>query len=314
MISDVEKVDVKVNTSNSFKKKLSFSSLPYKKQKIVISILFLMVPVVLLTVFTYIPAIAMAGYSFTDWDGISKVKHFVGLKNYKTIFSDVKYFEPMFVSIYYFIASFVQIALAVIVAYLVSFGCRASNFFKSVYFFPSLINSVAIGFIFVFFFQPGSTLDTVLSMLGLDSLTRYWLQDPKLVNISLSGVSVWRYIGYNIVMFSAAMASISPDILEAARVDGANKWQQLIHIILPGISTILGLQLFLSITGALSAFEIPYIMTGGGNGSMTFIIQTVNYAFSNHRVGLASAMAMILLVLCIVITCIQKYVFRKKGV
>lgn len=303
-----------LSNAKSLRKKLSFSSLPYKKQKIIISILFLMVPVVLLTVFTYIPAISMAGYSFTDWDGISKTKNFIGLKNYKTIFSDIKYFTPLFVSIYYFVASFIQIALAVGVSYLVSFGCKGSKFFKSVYFFPSLINSVAIGFMFIFFFQPGSTFDTVLSALGLESLVKYWLQDPKLVNVSMASVSVWRYVGYNIVMFSAAMASISPDILEAARVDGASKFQQLINIVLPGISTILGLQLFLSLTGALAAFEIPYIMTGGGNGSMTFIIQTVNYAFQNHRVGLASALAMILLALCIIITTIQKLVFRSKGV
>lgn len=312
MTTDVQRAEV--SSTKSLKKKLSFSSLPYKKQKIIISILFLMVPVVLLTVFTYLPAISMAGYSFTDWDGISKTKNFVGLKNYKTIFSDIKFFTPLFVSIYYFIASFVQIGLAVVISFLVSFGCKGSNFFKSVYFFPSLINSVAIGFMFIFFFQPGSTLDTVLNSIGLGGLTQYWLQDPKLINVSLASVSVWRYIGYNIVMFSAAMASISPDILEAARVDGASKFQQLIHIVLPGISTILGLQLFLSITGALSAFEIPYIMTGGGNGSMTFIIQTVNYAFQNHRVGLASALAMILLALCIIITVIQKLIFREKGV
>lgn len=310
MITDIQRCGMKNNPKNKF----SFSALPYKKQKIIISILFLMVPVVLLTVFTYLPAISMAGYSFTDWDGISKTKNFVGLKNYKTIFSDVKYFTPLFVSIYYFIASFVQIALAVVVAYLVSFGCRGSKFFKSVYFFPSLINSVAIGFVFLFFFKPGSTFDTVLNALGLGEFIRYWLQDTHLVNVSMASVSVWRYVGYNIVMFSAAMASISPDILEAAKVDGASKFQQLIHIVLPGISTILGLQLFLSITGALSAFETPYIMTGGGNGSMTFIIQTVNYAFQNHRVGLASALAMILLVICIIVTCIQRLVFRNKEV
>ena len=245
MTTDLEKVDVKPDFPSKQKRKLGFSSLPYKKQKIIISILFLMVPVVLLAVFTYLPAISMAGYSFTDWDGISKVKNFVGLKNYQTILSDPKYFQPLFVSIYYLIASFIQIALGVGVAYLVSFGCKASNLFKSVYFFPSLINSVAIGFIFIFFLQPGSTLDTVLSFLHLDGLINYWLQDPKFINVSMAGVSVWRYVGYNIVMFAAAMASISPDILEAARVDGASRWQQLRHIIIPGISTILGLQLFL---------------------------------------------------------------------
>ena len=254
MTTDLEKVDVKPDFPSKQKRKLGFSSLPYKKQKIIISILFLMVPVVLLAVFTYLPAISMAGYSFTDWDGISKVKNFVGLKNYQTILSDPKYFQPLFVSIYYLIASFIQIALGVGVAYLVSFGCKASNLFKSVYFFPSLINSVAIGFIFIFFLQPGSTLDTVLSFLHLDGLINYWLQDPKFINVSIA------------------------------------------------------------LTGALSAFETPYIMTGGGNGSMTFIIQTVNYAFQNHRVGLASAMAMILLILCILIISIQKLVFRNKEV
>jgi len=301
-----------ISTKN-IKKKLNFSSLPYKKQKIVISIIFLIIPVILLTVFTYIPAISMFGYSFTDWDGISKTKNFIGLKNYQTMFSDIKYWQPLFVSIYYFIATFVQIGLAVIVAYLVSFGCKASGIFKGVYFFPSLVNSVAIGFVFIFFFQPGSTLDTVLNMVGLGGLTKLWLQDTSTNNISLAFVSVWRYVGYNIVMFSAAMASISSDVLEAARVDGANKFQQLRHIILPGISTILGLQLFLSITGALSAFETPYIMTNGGNGTMTFIIQTVQYAFQNHRVGLASAMAMVLLLICIIVTSIQNYVMNRKG-
>ncbi|EKQ56477.1 MULTISPECIES: sugar ABC transporter permease [unclassified Clostridium] len=313
MITNAEtNTQVAAGTNNS-KNKLSFSSLPYNKQKIIISVLFLMVPVTLLIVFTYLPAIAMAGYSFTDWDGITKTKDFVGLKNYKLIMSDVKYFTPLFVSFYYFVASFIQIGLGIIIAYLVSFGCKFSNLFKGVYFFPSLINSVAISFVFVFFFQPDSTLDTVLKMLGLGGFIHYWLQDQGIINISLAFVSVWRYIGYNIVMFSAAMASISSDILEAARVDGANKLQQLRYIIIPGISTILGLQLFLSLTGALSAFETPYIMTGGGNGSMTFIIQTVQYAFQNHRVGLASAMAMVLLAMCIIITSIQNAVMKKKG-
>ncbi|WP_129724231.1 carbohydrate ABC transporter permease [Xylanivirga thermophila] len=298
----------------SSRRRFSFSSLPYKKQKIVITIAFLFIPVLLLTVFTYLPAFSMVSYSFTDWDGISLEKNFVGLKNYKTVFSDAKYFEPFIVSIYYFIASFIQVGLAVVIAYLISFDLWGKNFFKGVYFFPSLINSVAISFIFIFFFQPGNTLDTVLSFLGLDGLIQYWLRDPKWINISLSFVSVWRYMGYNIVMFSAAMQSISPEIIEAAKVDGANKYQQFRHIIIPGISTILGLQLFLAITGALSVFEIPYIMTGGGNGSMTFVIQTVNYAFKNHRVGLASALGIILLAICILAAVVQKVVSKKiKG-
>lgn len=302
-----------INLGRATRRRLSFSSLSYKKQKIVISVVFLLLPMVLLLTFTYLPAASMIGYSFTDWDGISKTKNFVGLKNYKTIFTDLRYFKPMANSLYYFVASFIQIALGVAIAYLISFNTKFSNVFKGIYFFPSLINSVAISFIFIFFFQPAGTFDSILKLIGLESLTQYWLRDPKIVNISLASVSVWRYVGQNIVMFSAAMQSISPDILEAAEVDGANRFQKLVHIIIPGISKIMGLMLFLSITGSLSAFETPYIMTGGGNGSMTFVIQVVNYAFQNRRVGLASALAVVLLVICILLAVFQKLAFRKKG-
>lgn len=306
-------LNVNKNKLNMKKNKFSFSSLSYKKQRIIISITFLFVPMLLLILFTYVPTISMFGYSLTDWDGISPTKTFVGLKNYKTIFGDISYFKPLFVSIYYIIAAFIQIALAVIIAYLVSFDCKCSNLFKGIYFFPSLINSVAISFIFIFFFQPGSTLDSVMKMMGLGKYTKLWLQNPAIINISLAFVSLWRNIGYNIVMFSAAMQSISPDIIEAAEVDGANKFQQFIHIIIPGISTILKLLLFLSVTGSLGAFETPYIMTSGGNGSMTFVIQTVNYAFQNHRTGLASSLAIILLFICIIIYTSKNIVTRKRG-
>ncbi len=288
----------------------SFSALPYKRQKNIISIVFLFIPLLLLFVFSYLPAFAMFGYSFTDWDGINPTKHFIGIENYQTIFQDLSFFQPLVTSLYYLAGSFIQIGLATVIATLLSYRLRAKNFFKGVYFFPSLINSVAIGFIFLFFFQPSGTLDSVLKIFGLYDPARLWLGDPALINISLAFTSVWRYIGYNIVMFAAAIQSISPDILEAANVDGANKFQQFKYIILPGISTILGLQLFLAISGALTVFEIPYIMTTGGNGSMTFVIQAVNLAFSNQRVGLASALAIILMIITVVISLMQKSILK----
>jgi multiple sugar transport system permease protein len=292
-------------------KLFSFSALPYKQQKNIISIAFLFIPVLLLLVFSYLPAVSMVDYSFTDWDGINPVRNYVGFENYQTIMADPTFFQPLTTSLYYLVGSFIQIALATVIAALLSFRLRAKNFFKGVYFFPSLINSVAIGFIFLFFFQPEGTLDSVLKLLGLYNPDVLWLGNPNIANISLVFTSVWRYIGYNIVMFAAAIQSISPDILESANVDGANKFQQFRYIILPGISTILGLQLFLAISGALTVFEIPYIMTEGGNGTMTFVIQAVNFAFKNQRVGLASALALILMAVTIVISLLQKIMFKE---
>ena len=295
------------------RKRFSFSSLPYNRQRTIIAIAFLFLPVLLLFVFTYLPAFAMVQYSFTDWDGIDPNKNYIGFDNYKTIFKEAgTYFQPLVTSVYYLIASFIQIGLAVVIAALLSFPLKARNLFKGVYFFPSLINSVAIGFIFLFFFQADGTLDSLLKMFGLKSAIQLWLGNPAYINISLAFTSVWRYIGYNIVMFSAAMQSISPDVLEAAEVDGANKFKQLRYIILPGISTILGLQLFLAISGALLVFEIPYIMTTGGNGSMTFVIQAVQLAFQNQRVGLASALGVILMIICVLLSLMQKLFFKRK--
>ena len=109
-----------------------------------------------------------------------------------------------------------------------------------------------------------------------------------------------------------AIQSIPSEIYEASELDGAGRWQQFKYIILPGIRMILTLNLILSVKGALSVFEIPYIMTSGMNGSSTFVIQTVNTAFKLNKVGLASAMAVVLLLLIVIVTVIQNWLLNEK--
>jgi raffinose/stachyose/melibiose transport system permease protein len=289
----------------------SFSSLTYKRQKVIIAILFLMVPVALLLIFTYLPAINMVLYSFTKWDGFGPVDKYVGIQNYIDILSKPEYFSVFGVSLYYFVGSIVQIILALYFATIVSFNVRFKNFFKGILFFPSLINGVAIAFTFLYFFQPDGGLDTVVKSLGVNNLP-LWLGDRSLINISLTGVSIWRYMGFNFVLFVGAIQSIPSEIYEASELDGAGRWQQFRYIILPGIRLILTLNLILSIKGALSVFEIPYVMTSGMNGSSTFVIQTVNTAFKLNKVGLASAMAVILLILIVIVTVFQNAVLNEK--
>lgn len=291
---------------------LSSSAFTYKRQKVLISILFLAAPLVLLLVFTYLPAINMVFYSFTKWDGFGTIDKFVGLQNYIDIFTKPEYFSVFGVSLYYFAGSIVQIALALYFATLVSFNVRFKNFFKGILYFPSLINGVAIAFTFLYFFQPNGGLDTVVKTFGGSGDLPLWLGDRRLINISLTAVSVWRYMGFNFVMFVGAIQSIPSEIYEASELDGAGRWQQFRYIIVPGIRMILALNLILSIRGALSVFEIPYIMTSGMNGSSTFVIQTVNTAFKLNKVGLASAMAVVLLVLIVIVTVIQNTLLNEK--
>ncbi|MFC1415055.1 carbohydrate ABC transporter permease [Streptacidiphilus cavernicola] len=267
--------------------------------------LFLLLPLAFLIIFTYVPVARMIQYSFTDWDGVSPDSNLVGFQNYIDIFTRPQLFQVFFVSGYYVVASFVQLALALYFATVLSFNTRFSNLFRGILFFPYLINGVAVGFVFLYFFQSGGTLDTVLSGLGVHG-HHYWLGNPALANISLSGVSVWRYTGLNFVLFLGGIQSISPELYEAAELDGANRWHQFRHIILPSIKPLLGLSLILAVSGALSVFEIPYVMTGGSGNTETFVIQTIKMAFVFNKTGLASAAAVMLLAIVLLVTWIQR--------
>ncbi|MEU2575097.1 carbohydrate ABC transporter permease [Streptomyces anulatus] len=267
--------------------------------------LFLVAPLALLITFTYVPVANMIYYSFTDWDGISPDRSFTGADNYVQIFTRPELFRVFFVSLYYLAASGVQIAVALYFATVLSFNLRFRNLFKGLLFFPYLINGVAIGFVFLYFFQDGGTLDSVLSWFGAGT-DHAWLGDPTSANTSLAGVSVWRFTGLNFVLFLGAIQSIPGELYEAAQLDGATRWQQFRHIIAPSIRPILSLSVILAISGSLAVFEIPYIMTGGATGTSTFVIQTVKLAFQFNKTGLASAAAVVLLLIILLITWIQR--------
>lgn len=209
---------------------------------------------------------------------------------------------------------FLQLGVALLFATILSFKVKFANFWKGILFFPYLLNGVAIGFIFLYFFKGDGTLDTVLSALGLESQIRLWLGDRSINNISLAFTSLWRYTGFNFLIFLGAIQSVNPEVYEAAEIDGANRWDEFRYIIVPSIRKIIFLNLILGISGSLSVFDIPYIMTGGSNGTMTFVIQTIDTAFKYNKVGLASAMAVILLVIVLVVTLIQrKFISEKEA-
>ncbi|MDQ1035581.1 multiple sugar transport system permease protein [Streptomyces sp. V3I8] len=267
--------------------------------------LFLAAPLVLLITFTYAPVANMVAYSFTDWDGVSPELNYTGAENYVELLTRPELFEVFFVSGYYLAASAVQIVVALYFATVLSFDVRFRNFFKGVLFFPYLINGVAIGFVFLYFFQDGGTLDSVLSLFGVHP-DRAWLGTPVSANVSLAGVSVWRYLGLNFVLFLGAIQSIPGELYEAAELDGANRRHQFRYIIAPGIRPVLSLTVILSVSGSLSAFEVPFIMTGGATGTETFVIQTVKLAFQFDKTGLASAAAVVLLLIVLAVTWVQR--------
>ncbi|WP_432974845.1 carbohydrate ABC transporter permease [Dactylosporangium sp. CA-233914] len=272
--------------------------------------LYLLIPLAFLIVFTYVPLGNLLYYSVTSWDGLDPDKPFVGLANYVEIFTQPQLFEVFGVSLYYLAATVAQVFLALLFATLLSFNLRLRNLFKAILFFPNLINGVAIAFAFLFFFRPGGTLDITLQFLGLGGLSKQWLGDPAVVNWSLAGVQVWRYVGLGTILFIGAIQAIDSQIFEAAELDGANAWHRFRYIIVPGVRRITGLVAILSISASLSVFEIPWIMLGGANGTSTFVIQAYRTAFVDGKVGLASALAVVLLLIVVAIALIQRRLFK----
>lgn len=281
-----------------------------KGQKALVMVAFMTIPLLLLIVFTYLPFGEMVGYSFYKMK-YTGARTFVGLKNYADVFRRDDCFGALKLSVYYMLGSLVQLALSLYLATILSFKVKGGNIFKGFMFFPFLINGIAVGFIFKFFYTRGFVFDTVLQWCGfnLENLP-YWLKDQSVNNFSLVGTSVWRYFGQNMVLFIGAIMSVDAEMYEAAILDGANKFQQFIYIILPNIKTIVMLNVILSITGSLSAFEPPYVITSGANGTGTYFVIMHEIAHTQQKVGLASAMAVVLLGIIFIATILQKLFFK----
>ena len=282
-------------------------------QKVLIVLAFSIIPLLLLFVFTYLPFGEMVKFSFYKMKYTTPVdkRQFVGWKNYLDVFRRKDCFSALKLSLYYIAGALIQLVIALYLATILSFKTRCGGLFKGLMFFPFLISGIAIGFIFKFFYTRGFVFDTVLQWCGfqLDNLP-YWLKDQRVNNWSLVATSVWRYFGQNMVLFIGAIMSVDKEMYEAAELDGANQFQQFLHIILPSIRTIVTLNIILSISGSLSAFEPPYVITSGANGTGTYFVIMNEIAHVSQKVGLAYAMAVVLLILIFIATILQKVIMN----
>ena len=285
--------------------------LTLKQQQRLIVVAFLAIPMALLITFSFYPATQLFTVSLTDWDGYAPVKEFVGLENYITLFEDPEQLHPLFATLYYFVGAVIQLVLALWFAVLVNSKLAGRNLFKTLIFIPFVLNAVAASMVFQIFYQVDGALDSFLSVVGLESWIRPWLMDGNIVNWSLVAASIWRYLGFNLILFYGVLQSIPQDQYEAAKIEGATEWQQFRYITLPSIKMVIGLQVLLAFVGSLSVFEIPMIITKGANGTKSFVMATLETAFNFNDFGLASAMAVLLLMIVVMFMILQKLIFKE---
>ena len=285
-----------------------------EKQKTRFIVATLVVPVALLIAFVVVPGIDLFRLSATNWDGWSVNKSFVGFDNYISMFKDKDLWISLKNNMVYFVVHLLMIPVELAFAVLLTSKLRASKVYKTFVFLPYIINGVAISYAFSYFFSPiNGAFDAILGAFHLESLIRSWLSDANIVNYVLSFVSLWRFSGYHIILFMAALQSIPQDIHEAALVDGANAWQTFRFIQIPSIMLMVDFVLFDNIRGALQVFDIPFVLTNGGPGyaSSTFTLYTINTAFKFSKFGLAATMAVAIMVMIVLIYLIQNFVIHK---
>ena len=287
------------------------NSLDKKKRRFIL--LSLIIPSTLLICFVVFPAIDLFRMSFTNWDGYSETSRFIGFENYISMFKNKDLWQSLRNNAVYFFTHLLMIPVELAFAVLLTSKLRAAKLYKTMVFMPYIINGVAISYAFSYFFSPiNGAFDEILKVLHLSMLSHNWLSDPKIINFVLAFVSLWRFSGYHVILFMAALQSLPQDVQEAARVDGANAWQMFRYIQIPAIMLMVDFVLFDNIRGALQVFDIPFVMTAGGPGysSSTFTLYTIKTAFTFSNFGMASTLAVAIMVMIVVIYVIQNKIIH----
>ncbi|WP_297634379.1 sugar ABC transporter permease [uncultured Clostridium sp.] len=285
------------------------NSRSFKERKVLIT--FLSLPIILLLLFGIIPMVKLIYYSFTDWNGMGSGENIVYLDNYIKILTNPKYLEVFKNCIYYLISGLLQIIIGFMLAYSLSEKLRGKSFFKGIFILPILISGVTISMMFRVVFSPDGTLNGILTMLGLEEYIRYWLGDPKIVNWSLASISLWRYTGLSFILYLGAIAAIPKEYFKVVSIEGGRALEKIKYVILPNIKTTIKINLLMLLIGVVSVFDIPMIMTEGSNGTSTVILKTMDIAFKDKDFGLASAMAVIVSLIIILISLVR-YLIKKR--
>lgn len=253
--------------------------------------------------------------TFTDWDGIALTKAFVGLDNYRALFQDINFWKSLWLTIKY---TFVSVILVNIIAfflgYILTSGVWGQNFLRAGFFTPNLIGGVVLGFIWQFIFSRATV--QLYQTIPLAILEKSWLSSPNTAIAALVIVTVWQYAGYMLLIYVAGFISITPEILEAAYIDGANEIQTMWRIKLPMMASSFVICFFLSITRCFKVYDLNISLTAGGPYNSTKLAAMYIYtkAFEEHKYGLGQAQAIVFFIVMVIISLTQVYFGKKREI
>lgn len=261
-------------------------------------------------IFIIIPVICSFGLSFTKWDLLNPIE-FVGLDNYIGIFTEPLFYKILINTIVFAVSTSVfGVIIPLVLAAILNGKIRGSEFYKTAYFLPFITPMIVIGVIWEWIFDPNIGLLNKFLHLHIN-----WLYDPHFAMPALILVSVWKLIGYNMVIFLSALSGISQSMFEAAKIDGADSFQTFKNVTIPLLSPTIFFVVIITAISSFQIFDLIYLMTQGGPLDSTNVLVYAIYknAFEYFNIGKASAIAYVLFVIILVLTLVQ-WNLRKKLV
>ena len=259
--------------------------------------------ILVLLVFIGYPFVSIVWHSFTRWNGYT-APTWIGLKNFEFLLQDANFWNAVRNNVFFALSIPVQLTLPLGLAYLINDRVPGWRLYRWTYFLPAVYPTVVVGVLARLVLQVDGPLNEGLGAVGLAGLQREWLGSAGTALPAILLVLIWANFGYNTVMYLAGISGIDPQLPEAARIDGANSWQVLRHVYVPGLRRVMEIVLVTStITAFAWMFAYIFTITNGGPGFSTYVIELLVYnnAFGFQRMGYASAIGLVLtLVLSIV--------------
>lgn len=273
--------------------------------------LFLLPAVSLYVAFFVVPTVQAFQYSVTSWDGLSADFDYVGLGNFTNLVTNDSIFRKAVVNNIEFmvIVVILQTLLSLLLALALQKNTRSSVLLRAVFFFPTILSSVSVAFIFSFVYDPTFGLaNTLLQRIGLGSLAQPWLGDQTLAIYYIGLIQVWFHAGQMMVIYIAGLQSIPVELYESADVDGVSRWQRFRYITWPMSATATAIVVAYTTIQSFKAFDLIFALTGGGPNNSTEIISTLIYntAFQNFAFGYAAAQSVIFIFVIGLITWVQR--------
>lgn len=280
-------------------------------------VIFLLPATLLFTGLIILPMIMSSYYSLLDWDGIGEAV-FVGFDNFVELIKNptTGFGKSVINSLILTAAATIgQIPVALFFAIVLARGVKGENKFLSIYFIPVLLSSVIIGQLWMKIYHPQfGVLNSFLKSIGLEELCRSWLGDKSTALAAAIVPIIWQFIGYHTLLLYAGVKSVSPDIREAALIDGANERQMAFKITIPIIKPIIKVCVLFAVTGSLKTFDMIYVLTNGGPAHATEVpsLLMVTTIFERNKYGEGSAIAVFIIIECFVFALIIQKLFKEK--